>query len=445
MSVKRISVIGTGYVGLVSGACFAYLGHKVIGLDIDEKKVESLKRGEVPIYEPELDKILHQAMLAGNIEFTTDYSYAVKNSDFIFVAVGTPSRSDGSADLSFVESAYRSISEHISQGDFKVIVNKSTVPVGTGRWAKSFISGILKSKGIQNPEKCFEVVSNPEFLREGKAVYDFMNPDRVVVGSDDRDIAGKVASLYEGLNPAMIITDLPTAEMIKYASNSFLATKISFINEIANICEKTGADVTVVARGMGLDHRISPHFLNAGIGFGGSCFPKDVKALIHTARSNGIEPLMLASTVSVNEKQKLVPVEKLKKHLPSLRGVTVAIWGLAFKPDTDDMREAPSIPIVKKLLDLGARIRAYDPVAVDNAKAVFSKDLQINKNNLKFFTDKYQALEGSQAIILVTEWEEFKDPDFSKFAGKIVVDGRNLWNPSVVRQYAKAYESIGRG
>jgi len=445
MSVRKISVIGTGYVGLVSGACFAYLGHKVIGLDIDEVKVNRLRKGEIPIYEPELDKILEQAIFSGNIEFTTDYEYAVKNSDFIFVAVGTPSRDDGSADLSFVKSAYESIANYISEGDFKIIVNKSTVPVGTGRWAKEFISNILRSKGILNPGRCFEIVSNPEFLREGKAVYDFMNPDRVVVGSDDRETAGKVASLYEGLNPAMIITDLPTAEMIKYASNAFLATKISFINEIANICEKTGADVSVVARGMGLDHRISPHFLNAGIGFGGSCFPKDVKALIHTAKVNGINPLMLTSTIEVNERQKLIPVDKLLEHFKSLKGVTVAIWGLAFKPETDDMREAPSVSLIRELLHHGAKVKAYDPVTMDNAKRVFSEDLQNYKNNLEFLNDKYEALDGSDAVILVTEWDEFRDPDFSKFEGKVVIDGRNIWNPSVVKQYARVYESIGRG
>ncbi|WP_457568170.1 UDP-glucose dehydrogenase family protein [Desulfurobacterium sp.] len=441
---KRIAVIGTGYVGLVSGACFAYLGHRVIGLDIDAEKIERLKRGEVPIYEPGLDKILRQALDDGNIEFTTDYAYAVKNSDFIFIAVGTPSRSDGSADLSYVESAYRSIVEHIGENDFKVIVNKSTVPVGTGRWAKKFIAGLLKEKGIKDAEKKFEVVSNPEFLREGKAVEDFMNPDRVVVGADNRDYAGMVASLYEKLQPAMIITDLPTAEMIKYASNSFLATKISFINEIANVCEKAGADVTVVARGMGLDHRISPYFLNAGCGFGGSCFPKDVKALVYTAKRYGVEPELLEATLEVNERQKLVPVEKLRKHFPSLSGLTVALWGLAFKPDTDDMREAPAISIVRKLLSEGATVRAYDPVAVENAKKVFKEELQKYPEKLIFVKDKYEALDGADALLLVTEWEEFKDVDFERFRNKVIIDGRNLWEPSIVRRYTDRYEGIGK-
>ena len=439
--VKRIAVIGTGYVGLVSGACFAYLGHRVIGLDIDREKIERLRRGEVPIYEPGLDRILSKALKNGNIEFTTDYGYAIKNADFIFIAVGTPSREDGSADLSFVESAYRSIAGHIGDEDFKVIVNKSTVPVGTGRWAKEFIADLLRERGVREPEKRFEVVSNPEFLREGRAVEDFMKPDRVVVGADNREIAGLVASLYEKLQPPILITDLPTAEMIKYASNAFLAAKISFINELANVCERLGADVTIVARGMGLDHRISPHFLRAGCGFGGSCFPKDVKALIHTARSVGQEPLLLKSVIDVNERQKLKPVEKLLKHIPELEGRRVAVWGLAFKPETDDMREAPSIAVVRELLRRGAEVVAYDPVALENAKRAFSRELETGR--LRFASDKYQALEGADALILVTEWDEFKDIDFDKLKGKVVVDGRNLWEPSVMREFC-TYESIGR-
>ncbi len=440
---KRVAVIGTGYVGLVSGACFAYLGHKVIGLDIDREKIERLRQGEVPIYEPGLEEILKQALERGNIEFTTDYEYAVKNSDFIFIAVGTPSMDDGRANLSYVESAYRSISQFIGNEDFKIIVNKSTVPVGTGRWAKGFMRGLLSERGIENPDERFEIVSNPEFLREGKAVEDFMKPDRVVVGADDSNVAGAVASLYEPLQPAMLITDLPTAEMIKYASNAFLATKISFINEIANICEKAGADVTVVARGMGLDHRISPHFLRAGCGFGGSCFPKDVKALIYTAKQYGVKPEILESVIEVNEKQKLKPVEKLLKHIPDLEGKTIAVWGLAFKPETDDMREAPSIPIIKKLISLGAKVRAYDPVATKNALKVFSREIEELPGRIYFASSKEDALEGSDALILVTEWDEFKNLDFDKLKGKVVIDGRNLWEPSVMKTIC-TYESIGR-
>jgi UDPglucose 6-dehydrogenase len=443
MGGKRIAVIGTGYVGLVSGACFAYLGHKVIGLDINEEKIKKLKKGEVPIYEPGLERILQKAITNGNLEFTTDYSYAVKNSDFIFIAVGTPSRENGSADLSYIKSAYRSIAENIGDDEFKIIVNKSTVPVGTGRWAKEFITSLLKERGVKEPEKRSEVVSNPEFLREGKAVEDFMKPDRVVVGADNREVAGLVASLYEKLHSPILITDLPTAEMIKYASNAFLVTKISFINEIANVCEKLGADVTVVARGMGLDHRISPHFLRAGCGFGGSCFPKDVKALIYTAKQVDREPKILEAVIEVNEKQKLKPVEKLLKHIPKLEGKTVAVWGLAFKPETDDMREAPSIPIIRKLLELGATVKAYDPVAVDNAKKVFIEEQRKFKDKLIFTSTKEEAIEGADALILVTEWNEFKKIDFSKLKDKVVIDGRNLWETLIARQFCK-YESIGR-
>ncbi len=444
MAQKSIAVIGTGYVGLVSGACFAYLGHKVIALDIDERKIELLKKGKIPIYEPGLDRILSQAISYGNIEFTTSYDKAVDEADFLFIAVGTPSKPDGSADLSHVISAYREIAKRLKENSFKVIVNKSTVPVGTGRWAKDFISGLLKERGIENPYKLFEVVSNPEFLREGKAVEDFMKPDRVVVGADDRDVAGLVASLYERLQPPMLITDLPTAEMIKYASNAFLATKISFINELANVCERLGADVTVVARGMGLDHRISPHFLNAGIGFGGSCFPKDVKALIFTAESAGVPAQILKATIEVNERQKLIPVEKLKKYFKSLEGVKVGIWGLSFKPGTDDMREAPSISIIRRLLKEKASVFAYDPVAVENAKRVFKRELAEYDGKLAFLDDKYDVLDKSEALILVTEWEEFKDIDFKRFSDKVIIDGRNVWRSAVVRRYARAYESIGR-
>ena len=440
---KRIAVIGTGYVGLVSGACFAYLGHKVIGLDIDKEKIERLKRGEVPIYEPGLESILNKALKEGNIDFTTDYSYAVKNSDFIFIAVGTPSKEDGSADLSYVESAYKSVAENIDDEDFKVIVNKSTVPVGTGRWAKEFIKNLLKKRGVKEPEKRFEVVSNPEFLREGKAVEDFMKPDRVVVGADNREIGGLVASLYEKLQPPVLLTDLPTAEMIKYASNAFLATKISFINEIANVCEELGADITVVARGMGLDHRISPYFLRAGCGFGGSCFPKDVKALIHTAERINQKPQLLKAVIEVNERQKLKPVEKLLKHIPNIEGKTVAVWGLAFKPETDDMREAPSIPVIRELLRRGALVKAYDPVATENAKRALRKEIEEYGEKLVFTQDKYNALDGAQALLLITEWEEFKEIDFDKLKGKVVIDGRNLWEPSVMRRFC-TYESIGR-
>jgi len=436
--MANISVIGTGYVGLVTGVCFAHLGHRVVGLDIDTEKILKLRQGVVPIYEPGLKEMLLQALENESIEFTSDYKEAVESSDFVFVAVGTPSRKDGSTDLSYVESAYKSIAKHLDPEHPKVIVNKSTVPVGTGRWAKEFISDLLRKRGLSEPEKAFDIVSNPEFLREGKAVEDFMHPDRIVVGAENPETAERVAKLYEKLKAPVLLTNLPTAEMIKYASNAFLATKISFINEIANICERVGADVTVVAKGMGLDHRISPYFLNAGCGFGGSCFPKDVKALIHTAKTAGVEPLLLSATINVNERQKLIPVEKLLKHIPDLKGKTVAVWGLAFKPGTDDMREAPSIAIINRLLELGATVKAYDPVAGENARRIFA-----GKKNLTITSTKEEALEGAVALILVTEWKEFENLDFNTVKDKIVIDGRNLWAGKDLQGYAKSYTAIG--
>ncbi len=433
--MERISVLGTGYVGLVTGSCFAYLGHKVICLDINEEKIEKLKKGDIPIYEPQLDKILAVAQESNNIEFTVNYDYAIKNSDFIFIAVGTPSASDGSADLSFVSQALKTIASYITENDFKIIVNKSTVPVGTGRWATSLVAEELSKKGVKEPQKYFCIVSNPEFLREGKAVEDFMNPDRIVIGSDDKDIALKTASLYSTLNPPMIITNLPTAEMIKYASNAFLATKISFINEMANLSEKIGADIEIVSKGMGLDKRIGPYFLKAGLGFGGSCFPKDVKALIHTAKKYSIDPTILEAVMKVNEQQKIKPIKILKKANVNLNGARVALWGLAFKPDTDDIREAASLNIINELLNYNATIYAYDPIV---------KDIPIKDKRISIFSDKYKALENADILILVTEWEEFKNVEFKRFKDKIVIDGRNIWEKNILKKYAKACFSIGR-
>ncbi len=433
--MERISVLGTGYVGLVTGSCFAYLGHKVICLDINEEKIKKLKKGEIPIYEPQLDRILAVAIESNNIEFTTDYDYAIKNSDFIFIAVGTPSAPDGSADLSFVSQALKTIASYITENDFKIIVNKSTVPVGTGRWASALVTDELLKKGVREAEKHFCIVSNPEFLREGKAVEDFMNPDRIVIGSDNKDIALKTASLYSTLNPPMIITNLPTAEMIKYASNAFLATKISFINEMANLSEKIGADIEIVSKGMGLDKRIGPYFLKAGLGFGGSCFPKDVKALIHTSKKYSIDPTILEAVIKVNEQQKIKPIEILKKANVNLDKARVALWGLAFKPDTDDIREAASLNIISELLNYNATIYAYDPIV---------KDIPIKDKRINIVSDKYKALENTDILILVTEWEEFKNVEFKRFKDKIVIDGRNIWEKNILKKYAKACFSIGR-
>lgn len=433
--MEKISIFGTGYVGLVTGSCFAYLGNKVICIDIDEEKIERLKKGDIPIYEPQLDKIVSLAKESDNIEFTTDYSYGIKNSDFIFIAVGTPSLPDGSADLSFVENALHTIASQITEDDFKIIINKSTVPVGTGRWATKILTTELTKKGIKEPQKHFSVVSNPEFLREGKAVEDFMNPDRIVIGSDDKDIALKTASLYSNLNPPMIITNLPTAEMIKYASNAFLATKISFINEMANLSEKIGADIEIVSKGMGLDKRIGPYFLKAGLGFGGSCFPKDVKALIHTSKHYDVESLILKSVMEVNEKQKIKPLEILKQSGIDLKGAKVTLWGLSFKPDTDDIREAASINIIDELLKNDATVIAYDPIV---------KSFPVENKNFTIANDKYEALEKADILILIAEWDEFKNIEFKRFKDKIVIDGRNIWEKNILKKYTKACFSIGR-
>ncbi len=437
--MARISVIGTGYVGLVSGIGFAYLGHDVLGLDKDPFKVARLKAGELPIYEPELDEMFSFVRSEGRINFTEDYAEAVGFADFIFTSVGTPPRPDGSADLSFVESALQGIAEHLQEGDYKIIVNKSTVPVGTGRWARAFLLGELTRRGIRHPEACFDVVSNPEFLREGKAVYDFMNPDRVVIGSDNREAAWKVASLYEKVNPTLLVCDIATAEMIKYASNAFLATKISFINEIANMCERLGADVDTVSRGLGLDHRISPYFLKAGLGFGGSCFPKDVSALISTARSVGVEVELLSAVMKVNARQRMKPVEALRGEFASLKGRSVGLLGLAFKPGTDDVRQSPAIDIARALLEEGARLTVHDPVAVDN----FLSALGDLADSVRVADDPQHLIKDCEAVVVVTDWPEYKDINPTLFKGKVVYDGRNIYNPELIRRYARKYIRVG--
>ncbi len=440
MESKNICVIGTGYVGLISAVCFAYFGHDVLALDIDKRKISKLKKGYSPIHEPGLDKLLKQVLETGKLQFVSDYKKAVKFGEFIFIAVGTPPKKDGSANLSFVSSAYEEIARFITDKDKKkIIVNKSTVPVGTGRWAKQLLLNKIKRYGIKHPEKVCEVVSNPEFLREGKAIYDFMNPDRVVIGCDNRDAAWKVAALYEKLNPTLIITDISTAEMIKYAANSFLATKISFINEIANVCEKLGADVDMVAKGIGLDRRISPYFFQAGLGFGGSCFPKDLSALISVAKQHNVNPLLLKSVEKVNAMQIEKPIEFLQKEYGSLSGLKIMIWGLAFKPDTDDVRQSPAIKIIERLIKYKADVYAYDPVAIDNAKSALGK---ISKH-VRFLKDKYHSIKLVDALILITDWDEFKDPDFKYMKGKVIFDGRNIWKRDVVLKYARNYSRIG--
>ena len=432
--MRKICVIGVGYVGLVTGTCFADLGHEVICLDIAEERIEKLKRGEMPIYEPGLEELVVRNVAAGRLCFTTNYADAVSDADFIFIAVQTPSGVDGEADLDYVRAAAQSISQVLSK--YAIIINKSTVPVGTG----DSVAEILQEHG-KKPGIDFDVVSNPEFLSEGSAVYDFQQPDRVVLGSTNPEAADKVAQLYLPLRCTIMTTDLRTAEMIKYASNAFLATRISFINEIATICEKVGADVKEVAAGMGMDRRIGKAFLNAGLGFGGSCFPKDVKALTWLAQINGCHPQLLRAVMDINRDQRRQVLGKLREMLGTIHGKTIGLWGLAFKPNTDDVREAAALDIIHLLQLEGARIRTYDPVAMESARRWLK--------NVEFCPDAYAVAEGADVVVLVTEWNEFKQLDLARVAAvmkqKIFIDGRNIYDPDRMAQLGFNYRSIGRG
>lgn len=432
--MRSITVIGVGYVGLVTGTCFADLGNKVCCLDVDESKVNMLQEGGVPIYEPGLEEMVRRNVNAGRLTFTTDYKEALTGAEFLFIAVGTPEGVDGEADLKYVRSAAESIASMMDHP--LVIVNKSTVPVGTGDW----VADIVKAN---QPEPIdFAVVSNPEFLREGSAILDFMNPDRVVLGSLNREAANRVAQLYLSLRSPIIITDLRTAEMIKYASNAFLATRISFINEIANICEQLGADVKEVAVGMGSDKRIGHYFLDAGIGYGGSCFPKDVKALAHMASIHGTHPQLLKAVMDINHYQRRHIILKLREVLGSkLRGKTIGILGLAFKSNTDDIREAPAIEIARLLLSEDVEVKGYDPVAMHNAARVLP-DLQLAE-------DPYDLADGCDAVVICTEWNEFKHLDMNKIKQLMhqpfIVDGRNLYEPEDMERFGFTYRGVGRG
>ncbi len=433
--MKKITIIGTGYVGLVTGTCFADLGNKVTCLDIDEKKIETLRSGGVPIYEPGLQEMIGRNVKAGRLSFTTSYEEGLEEAELVFIAVGTPSGVDGEADLRYVRMAAESIAETMKHP--LIIVNKSTVPVGTGDW----VADIVTKK---QPEPIpFSVVSNPEFLREGNAINDFLNPDRVVLGSLDREAAEKVAQLYLPLRAPIVITDLRTAEMIKYASNAFLATRISFINEIASICEKLGADVKEVAAGMGYDKRIGHYFLDAGLGFGGSCFPKDVKALEYMALIHGTHPQLLRAVMEINRDQRRKVVHVLRDLLGgSLQDKVVGLLGLSFKPNTDDMREAPSVDLAHLLSHEGAVVKGYDPVAGPVAKQVIPE--------VKLASDPYDLASGCDAVILVTEWNEFKNLDMSRMASimhqpPVMIDGRNIYDPEEMRSYGFVYRGIGRG
>ncbi len=433
--MKQICVVGVGYVGLVSGACFADLGNRVIALDIDEKRVENLNKGILPIYEPGLEELVERNVKAGRLSFTTSYKEALDGAEFAFIAVGTPSGVDGDADLQYVASAARSIAENMS--DELILINKSTVPVGTGDWVANIV------KETQPEEIDFSVVSCPEFLREGSAITDFMNPHRTVLGSQDVEAAEKVAHLHLPLRAPIVITDLRTAEMIKYASNAFLATKISFINEVADICEKLGADVKEVAIGMGYDKRIGPMFLDAGLGWGGSCFPKDVKALAYMAEESGVDPLILNKTLAVNYKRRDDVVENVIEMLGGdVKSKTIGLLGLAFKPNTDDMRDAPSIDIANALNAAGATVRGFDPVSMDVARDLLPA-LQMCENS-------YTMAENCDALIVVTEWNEFKQLDLKKIKAAmnesaVVFDGRNIYEPAYLRELGFNYRAMGRG
>jgi UDPglucose 6-dehydrogenase len=431
--MRQICVIGVGYVGLVTGACFADLGNRVIALDINEERIKNLKKGVMPIYEPGLEELVERNLHAGRLSFTTSYAEALKGAEFAFIAVGTPSGDNGEADLQYVAAAAKSIALNMTAP--LIIINKSTVPIGTGDWVADIVTGA-------QPEPVpFSVVSCPEFLREGVAIADFTNPHRTVIGSLHREAAEKVAQLHLPLRAPILITDLRTAEMIKYASNAFLATKISFINEVADICETLGADVKEVAAGMGYDKRIGPAMLDAGLGWGGSCFPKDVKALAFMAEEKGVEPRILNTVTKGNYDRRAKVVRLVGEMTGGLKGKTIGLLGLAFKPNTDDMREAASIDIARGLLEGGAKVRAFDPVAMDNARHLLPE--------VTMMDDPYKLAEGCDALVVVTEWNEFKNLDLAKVRAAmktpVLFDGRNIYEPAEMRALGFTYRGIGRG
>lgn len=432
--MKNIAVAGTGYVGLSTGTCFADLGNRVTCIDISEEKIEMLRGGQVPIYEPGLAEMIERNVNAGRLHFTTDYVEALADAEFVFICVGTPSGVDGEADLRYVRMAAESIAEIMDHP--LVIVNKSTVPVGTGDWVADIVTR------SQPAPIDFDVVSCPEFMREGSAIYDFMHPDRVVLGSNNEAAAEKVAQLHLPLRTRIVVTDLRTAEMIKYASNAFLATRISFINEIAMICERLGADIQEVAVGMSYDKRIGPHFLNAGLGYGGSCFPKDVKALEHMALVQGSHPALLRAVMEINRDAHRWPIFTLRDLLGnSLAGRNIGLLGLAFKPNTDDIREAPALEIARMLQYEGTTVKAYDPVAMPGAAK--------ENSQLLLAEDPYDLAKDMDAIVVCTEWNEFKQLDLGRIKcamrKPIVVDGRNIYEPQTMRQLGFTYRAVGRG
>jgi UDPglucose 6-dehydrogenase len=429
--MSRVAVAGAGYVGLTTAVCLADLGNEVVVVEINEERLRALRRHRVPFYEPGLQELLERNARGGRVRFTSSYPDAIPGSEYAFIAVGTPTAADGSADLTMVEDAARSIAE--AQAGPLIIVNKSTVPIGTA----DLVAGVVKR---HNGRHAVEVVSNPEFLREGSAIPDFMSPDRVVIGANTPEAAATVARLYEPLNCPIVTTSIYSAEMIKYASNAFLATRISFINEIARICERVEADVKVVAEGMGLDRRIGPHFLDAGLGYGGSCFPKDVRALAAIAEAFDYHPELLHAVMDINRDQRRLVLDKLRDCLGSLRGQVVGLLGLAFKPNTDDLREAPSLEIAQALLQRGAVVRAYDPAATQRAQTLLP--------DVEYRRSVYALARGADALVVVTEWNEFRQLDLARIRKAmrrpVIIDGRNIYDPADMRAGGFVYRGIGR-
>lgn len=439
----KITIFGTGYVGLVTGACLADVGHDVLCMDVDQVKIAKLKNGHIPIYEPGLDSIVKHTVEAGRLSFTTDTAQAVQHGVLQFIAVGTPPDEDGSADLQYVTAVARSIGEHMD--GYKVVVDKSTVPVGTGDKVKAAVRAELDRRGL---ELEFDVVSNPEFLKEGAAINDFMKPDRIVVGTDSDKAADMLREVYYPFNRShdrMIFMDIRSAELTKYAANSMLATKISFMNEIANLAERLGADIEAVRRGIGSDPRIGYHFIYPGCGYGGSCFPKDVQALARTARDCDYDARLLNAVEAVNYAQKHVLYDKISHYFNgNLQGKVVALWGLAFKPNTDDMREASSRTLMEDLWKAGASVQAFDPEAMEETQRLYAE-----QSGLSLCGTKEQALKGADVLAICTEWKEFRSPDFGGIASalreSVVFDGRNLYEPDMLARHGLIYYAIGRG
>ena len=438
----NLVIIGTGYVGLVSGSCFAEMGNNVICVDNNKNKIDDLNNGKIPIWEPGLEEMVHRNVEGGRLTFTTNIKDAIEKSDICFIAVGTPPDEDGSADLQYVLAVAKDIALYMN--DYKVIIDKSTVPVGTADKVAAVVQEVLDERGVDFK---FDVVSNSEFLKEGDAINDSMKPDRVVVGTDSEKCAELMRELYTPFarsHEKLIIMSVRSAEMTKYTANAMLATKISFMNDIANLCELTGADINEVRHGIGSDTRIGYKFIYPGVGYGGSCFPKDVKALIRMAEEVGTKTRVLQAVEDVNDDQKSVLVHKVKKYFgKDLTGLTFAVWGLAFKPKTDDMREAPAITIINGLLEAGAKVQVFDPVAMDEAKHIFGDNLK-----LKYTIGNYEALKGADALLLITEWNQFRYPDFDKMKNllknPIIFDGRNQYNPKELKEKGFIYYGIGR-